>query len=45
MTHCSSTPRLLFDNIRMGVRRNFSREGNVDILLVLFRLLTMQSGA
>jgi len=26
----------------MGVRRNFSRGGNVEILLILFRLLTMQ---
>ena len=26
----------------MGACRNFSREGNVDIFLVLFRLLTMQ---
>jgi len=28
--------------ILMGVRRKFSRGGNVDILLILFRLLTMQ---
>jgi len=29
--------------ISMGVRRNFSREGgNVDILLILYRLLTTQ---
>jgi len=27
----------------MGVRRNFSRGGNVDILFILFRLLTMQA--
>jgi len=26
----------------MGVRKNFSRRGNVDILLVVFRLVTMQ---
>jgi len=26
----------------MGVRRSFSREGNVDILLILFSLLSMQ---
>jgi len=26
----------------MGVRRNFSRGGKVDILLVIFKLLTMQ---
>ena len=26
----------------MGVRRNISRDGNVDILLILFRLLTIQ---
>jgi len=26
----------------MGVRRNFSRGGNVDILLILFRLLSVQ---
>ena len=26
----------------MGVRRNFSRVGNVDILFILFSLLTMQ---
>jgi len=26
----------------MGVRRNFSNEDNVHILLILFRLLTMQ---
>jgi len=26
----------------MGVRRNFSRGGNVDILLIVFKLLTMQ---
>jgi len=26
----------------MDVRRNFSRVGNVEILLILFRLLTMQ---
>jgi len=25
-----------------GVRRNFSREDNIDILLILFKLLTMQ---
>jgi len=26
----------------MGVRRNFSREGNIHILLIFFKLLTMQ---
>jgi len=26
----------------MGVRKNFSMRGNVEILLILFRLLTMQ---
>jgi len=26
----------------MGVRRNFSRGGNVDILLIFFKLLTLQ---
>ena len=26
----------------MGVRRNFSNEDNVEILLIIFRLLTMQ---
>jgi len=29
-------------DVNMGVRRNFSRGGKVDILLFLFRLLTMQ---
>ena len=28
--------------IPMGARRNFSRGGNVEILLILFRLLTMK---
>ena len=26
----------------MGVRRNFSRGGNVEVLLIIFNLLTMQ---
>jgi len=28
--------------VAMGVRRNFSRGRNVDILLIFFRLLTLQ---
>ena len=29
----------------MGVRRNFSKGGNVEMLLILFRLLTNRGGA
>jgi len=28
--------------VAMGIRRNFSRGGNVDILVIVFRLLTLQ---
>jgi len=41
----ASCPRRHLTSLRswsMGVRRNFSRGGNAEILLILFRLLTMQ---
>ena len=40
----SFNPALLLCNLgaTMGVRRNFSRGSNVDRLLIIFKLLTMQ---
>ena len=35
-------PENLHSVVSMGVRRNFSRGGNVDILLILFNLLRIQ---